>query len=161
MREEIGKAVRLRKEGRLKESNALLVELAEKHPDDPEVRYQAAWSFDVIGEEASAVPHYEKAIQRGLSGKDREGAYLGLGSTYRTLGEYVKSDRVFCRGREEFPENRALQVFHAMTLHNLGHHAAAMELLLVNLADATSDPGIRDYGKAIRFYADKLDQTWT
>ncbi|MCM3087612.1 tetratricopeptide repeat protein [Bhargavaea ginsengi] len=161
MIEEIGKAVQLRKEGRLKESNALLVELAEKHPDDPEVRYQAAWSFDVIGEEASAVPHYETAIRTGLSGKDLERAYLGLGSTYRTLGDYEKSNEVFTRGREEFPENRAIQVFHAMVLYNLGRHTEAMELLLINLSDTTSDPAISEYGKAIRFYADNLDQTWT
>lgn len=160
MREEVGKAVRLRKEGRLKESNERLVELAKKHPDDPEIQYQAAWSFDVLGEEVSAVPYYETAIGAGLPGKDREGAFLGLGSTYRTLGEYRKSHQVFCRGREEFPESRALQVFHAMVLYNLGRHAEAMELLLNNLADTTSDPGIGDYGKAIRFYADKLDRIW-
>ncbi|MFC7366361.1 MULTISPECIES: tetratricopeptide repeat protein [Bhargavaea] len=160
MREEIGTAVRLRKEGRLKESNERFVELAKKHPDDPEIQYQAAWSFDALGEEASAVPHYEEAIRMGLSGKDREGAFLGLGSTYRALGEYEKSDKTFTWGREEFPESRALQVFHAMVLHNLGRHAEAMELLLNNLADTTSDPRIRDYGKAIRFYADKLDRTW-
>lgn len=160
MREEIGKAVRLRKEGRLKESNELLMVLAKKHPDIPEIQYQAAWSFDVLGEEASAVPYYEAAIRTGLSGKDLEGAYLGLGSTYRTLGEYRKSHQVFCRGRQEFPQNRALQVFHAMVLHNLGRHSEAMELLLASLADTTSDPDIRSYEKAIRFYADKLDRTW-
>ncbi len=48
-----------------------------------------------------------------------------------------------------------------MVLYNLGRHTEAMELLLINLSDTTSDPAISEYGKAIRFYADKLDQTWT
>jgi hypothetical protein len=38
-----------------------------------------------------------------------------------------------------------------MTLHNLGRHAEAMELLLLALAGASSEPSIRRYERAIRF----------
>lgn len=36
----------------------------------------------------------------------------------------------------------------------------AMELLLSSVADTSSDEGILRYQRAIRFYSDKLDQTW-
>lgn len=160
MEKELEQAVRLRSEGRLNESNEQLVRLAERHPDDARVNFQCAWSFDVLGQEAAAVPYYERAIAAGLPDEELKRALLGLGSTYRTLGDYEKSAAVFNRGTEVFPEDRALQVFRAMTLYNLGEHARAMELLLRNLADTTSDGGIRSYGQAIRFYSDKLDTIW-
>lgn len=57
------------------------MKLVELYPEDPVVQYQCAWSFDILGKEAKAVPHYKKAIKEGLNGKDLEGAFLGLGST--------------------------------------------------------------------------------
>ncbi len=83
-----------------------------------------------------------------------------MGSTYRTLGDYEKSQTIFEKGMKSFPENRALQVFYSMTLHNLNEHETAMELLLKSLIETTTDPEIKKYEKAIRFYADKLDQVW-
>jgi hypothetical protein len=35
-----------------------------------------------------------------------------------------------------------------------------MELLLNSLADTSADEGILRYRRAIKFYADKLEQTW-
>ena len=89
-----------------------------------------------------------------------EGALLGLGSTYRTLGDYENSTRVLEKGIKLFPENRALQVFYTMTLYNVKKHDQAMELLFKVLVDTTSDEEILNYEKAIRFYADKLDEVW-
>ncbi|MGM9988256.1 MAG: tetratricopeptide repeat protein, partial [Bacillaceae bacterium] len=102
---EVEKAIQLRKEEKLKESNELLVTLAREYPYDPFVQYQCAWSFDALGEEREAVPYYELAIALGLAGEDLEGAFLGLGSTYRTLGEYEKSKKIFEQARKVFPEN--------------------------------------------------------
>ncbi len=120
--EQLARAIQLRTENKKQESNQLLVKMVEQYADDAVVNYQCAWSFDVLGEELKAVPYYEKAIQQGLSGTDLEGAILGLGSTYRTLGEYEKSEKVFLQGIALFPTNKALQVFYAMTLYNLQEH---------------------------------------
>lgn len=133
--------------------------LLQQQPHDPEIQYQTAWTYDSLGEESKAVPHYEAALAGGLV-RDREGAFVGLGSTYRCLGQYEKARRIFDQALVEFPQNRALQVFRAMTLHNLGEHESAMSHLLVLLVDTTSDPAIRSYEKALRFYSDKLSQTW-
>jgi len=47
-----------------------------------------------------------------------------------------------------------------MTLYNLGEHPMAMETLLNTILHTTNHEGIKDYCKAIKFYSDKLDQTW-
>src|SRR5690606_664765 len=158
--EKLDQAISLRKQEKLTESNILLLELVKEYPNHPVINYQCAWSFDVLGEEAKAAPYYERAIELGLSGETLEGALLGLGSTYRTLGDYERSKRTFEKGIELFPSNQAFKVFYAMTLYNLKEHDKAIELLLTSLIDTTSDKDILSYEKAIRFYANKLDQVW-
>ncbi|WP_010096532.1 tetratricopeptide repeat protein [Ornithinibacillus scapharcae] len=153
-------ALVLRKKKKLKESNSLLIELTKEHPHNPEYHYQCAWSFDVLGEEAKAVPYYERAIELGLNGKSLEGAIVGLGSTYRTIGDYENSKRIFEKGLKLFPNNQAIKAFFSMTLYNLKQHDQAMELLLNCLIETTADNSIRDYERAIRYYSDKLDQIW-
>ncbi len=160
MRKEVDQAIELRQEGKYKESNKLLLSLVIAFPEDAFINYQCAWSFDVLGEESQAVPYYEKAIELGLSEQELEGAFLGLGSTYRTLGEYEKSRHVFLKAMSLFPDNRAIQVFYSMTLYNLKDHHAAMGLLLQCLLDTTMDQEILNYKKAIHFYSDKLDDSW-
>ena len=149
MEKELEKAIDLRKDGYYEESNEILTNMVERFSDSSSINYQCAWSFDLLGEEAKAVPFYEKAIQLGLTSEELEGALIGLGSTYRTLGEYEKSKRVFLRGIEEFPENRAMKTFYSMTLYNLKEHSKAMELLLKCLIETTNDPEIINY-KSIR-----------
>ncbi|UZJ81098.1 tetratricopeptide repeat protein [Fictibacillus sp. KU28468] len=160
MEKELYKAIELRKGGNHKESNKLLMKLVHEFPDDASINYQCAWSFDLLGEESKAVPFYENAIKLGLYSKDLEGALLGLGSTYRTLGEYEKSKSTFLKGIESFPNNKAIQIFYSMTLYNLNEHSKAMELLLKCLTDTTTDDEILGYKKAIDFYSNKLDEIW-
>ncbi|PYZ94701.1 hypothetical protein CR194_03990 [Salipaludibacillus keqinensis] len=154
------RAMDLRKRGNLKASNEIFVSLVKESPNDPYMNYQCAWSFDTLGEEAQAVPFYERSIKLGLAGKDLEGAMLGLGSTYRTLGEYEKSKDILKKAVEVFPGNKAIQVFYSMTLYNLSEHQAAMEILLNCLTDTTDNREIKSYKKAIDFYSDKLDEVW-
>lgn len=156
----LSKAIELRNEGKLTESNEMLTAMAKDDPKSAEINYQCAWSFDVLGKEAEAVPYYEKALQLGLNDEDALGAIIGLGSTYRTLGSYKKSKTVFESGLARFPENNALKTFYSMTLYNIGEHVKAMEILLTCLVQTSNDPDITSYKRAISFYADKLDRTW-
>lgn len=157
---ELEKAICLRKGGKTKESNEMIESLVHKFPDNATLNYQCAWSFDLLGEEAKAVPYYEKAIQLELPEEELQGAIIGLGSTYRTLGEYEKSKSVFQKGIKAFPTNRAIQTFYSMTLYNLNEHSEAMELLLKCLIETTEDSTILAYKKALNFYSDKLNQIW-
>ncbi|WP_439951034.1 tetratricopeptide repeat protein [Robertmurraya korlensis] len=160
LEKELDIAINLRKSGNHKESNELLMKLVQEYAENASINYQCAWSLDLLGEEAKAVSFYENAIKLGLSSNELEGALLGLGSTYRTLGEYEKSKRIFQKGIESFPNNRAIQTFYSMTLYNLNEHSKAMELLLKCLIDTTKDDNILNYKKAIDFYSIKLDEIW-
>jgi tetratricopeptide (TPR) repeat protein len=154
------KAIELRKEGKLEEARMLLENLLTKEPENPELLYQLASVHDAMGLEKEAAPLYEKALRNGLKGESRKGALLGLGSTYRTLGQYMKAKETLERGMEEFPEASEFEIFYSMVLYNLGNYSKAMEILLKKIAEVSNDPGIQQYKKAIHFYSDKLDQTW-
>ena len=142
----------------MEEARTVLLILLERNPDDPAVAYQCAWVHDRMGREREAIPLYERAISRGLSGRDLEGAILSLGSSYRATGGCTKAAEVLRGGVERFPQNRAMQVFLAMALHNLDEHERAMEVLLRNLAETSSDPEIASYGEALSYYASRLDE---
>lgn len=160
MENELKEALDLRQKGFLKESNEVILNLINKHPNNASINYQCAWNYDLLGEETKAVPYYKEAIRLGLPKEQLEGAFLGLGSTYRTIGEYEKSKQVLREGIEQFSNNRALQVFYSMTLYNLNEHSEAMEILLKSLIETTTDQEILNYKRAIEFYSDKLDEVW-
>lgn len=153
-------AVLAREEGRDEEARQMLLAL---HGDDPEnaaVNLQCAWVHDKLGLEAEAVPFYEKALEIGLEGEDLHDALLGLGSTYRALGRYGESLRIFDRGVTEFPDDPAMQVFRAMALYNEGRSKEACELLLTIMATTDQPEPIVRYRNAIAEYASDLDRTW-
>jgi len=160
MKEKLELALQLRKDKKLEESNKILVKLASEYYENPIVQYQCAWSFDILELEREAIKYYEKSIELGLEGANLQGALLGLGSTYRTLGKYRKSKEVFEKGMKIFPKDKSLETFYAMTLYNLGNASKAMEILLNQIAETSVDENIKAYNKAIKFYADKLDKIW-
>ncbi|MBX3016307.1 MAG: tetratricopeptide repeat protein [Bdellovibrionaceae bacterium] len=160
MEKKIEEAKRLRENKQPEEAMRLLETLLQSHPNDPDLNYQMAWTCDSMGKESAAAPYYEKAIANGLT-EDRKGCFLGLGSTYRCLGAYQKSLDVFDQALKEFPEERSFKVFRALTLYNLGKAEESVRELLLQLIDTTTDDSIKSYDKALRFYSDKLNQTWT
>lgn len=71
------KAIELRERKNYKESNQLLIDLIREYPKNASINYQCAWSFDLLGEEAKAVPFYEKAIELGLEENELKRLYWG------------------------------------------------------------------------------------
>jgi hypothetical protein len=51
-----------------------------------------------------------------------------------------------------------MQVFLAMALHDLDEHDQAMEILLRNLAETSSDPEISAHKEALSFYANRPNE---
>jgi tetratricopeptide (TPR) repeat protein len=160
MQDQLARAQALEAAGKPEEALAILRDLADAHPDDPQALFQIACTCDGLGYERDAIPHYERAISLGLADHDLQTAYVNLGSSHRAIGAYDRAVAVWREGIARFPDNRALTTFLAMAQHNLGDHTAAMETLLRHLAETTTDPWITRYRRAILFYADKLDQTW-
>ncbi len=87
-------------------------------------------------------------------------AYLGLGSTYRALGQYAEAEQTLLEGLERFPEANEIKTFLAMARYNMGEYCDAVSLLLELIVETTSDPDIKGYERAIRLYAQDLDQRW-
>jgi tetratricopeptide (TPR) repeat protein len=160
LQEKLTSAIQLRENQKHEEARELLLKLHAEFPNDPQINYQCAWIHDLLGLEREAIPFYEKAVQEGLSGDELKGALLGMGSTYRCIGEYRKAKETFQHALELFPERHEYNAFLAMTYYNLRDHAKAMELLLNSLAETSKDEGVLRYQRAIQFYADKLDETW-
>lgn len=133
-----------------------LKDLDRRFPHVAEIAYQLAWTCDVLGREAEALPWYEKAVALGLPPNELSGALLGLGSTLRVLGQAERAVEVLRSGRRQFPENREFDVFLALALHDLGRHDESLKLVLEALCDTTDDPGLTAYQRAIRFHAEKL-----
>ncbi|WP_051993665.1 tetratricopeptide repeat protein [Listeria floridensis] len=126
----VDEVVRLRKLGQLKESMEMMQSVLAENPESGMNQYQMAWCYDNLGEERKAVSHYQMAIELGLSGEDLMEAYLGLGSTLRSLGDYEEADRVFRKARNAFPDSSVLEVFQAMVFYNKENYAEAMEQIL-------------------------------
>ncbi len=159
LKTELAEVIALRKNGQAEEALKILDKLLVEDSQHPDINYQMAWTMDSLGRESEAVPFYEKAIANGLV-EDRSGALLGLGSTYRCLGEYEKSLKIFDQAVLEFPEHRGLRVFRSLTLYNLRKLEDSFGEILTLLLDTTNDATIKSYDRALRFYSDKLSETW-
>ncbi len=153
-------AIQMRAAGQYAEAKALLLTLYAERPEDARVNYYCAWVHDNLGEERAAAPFYERAIATGLSDEDLRGALLGLGSTYRTLGQYEQARDTLLRGMERFPDAHEFPTFLAMAYYNLGEHHAAMTLLLRALAQTSTDSGVQRLKRAILAYSEDLDEMW-
>jgi tetratricopeptide (TPR) repeat protein len=71
----------------------------------------------LLGEKPRPSIFYGRALSAGVGGDSRAGAYLGLGSSLRSVGEYERALEVLEQGVEEFPTSPALKVFLAMALY--------------------------------------------
>ncbi|WP_274648752.1 tetratricopeptide repeat protein [Paenibacillus humicola] len=167
MRDRLAKAIQLREEGRAKQdesilaqARALLLDLAALYPNDAQINFQTGVAHDNTGMGKEAISYYLSAIDLGLSGPDLERCLLGLGSTYRALGNYQEAVETLRRGVRKFPNNRAIQVFLAIALYNTQNYKEAMELVLINLMETTSDEKLQFFKRGISYYAEHLDETW-
>ena len=131
-----------------------------RYPNTPEILHQIAWNCEVLGRYRDAAAAYERAIALGLPPNELSAAFLGLGSALHCLGDYARAEQVLQQGRLQFPDQREFEVFLAMTLHNLGRHAEALQLVLTTLIETADDVGIAAHQRTIRFHAAQLDRRW-
>jgi Thioredoxin domain-containing protein len=150
----------LRRAGKHEEACSLALSLTAASPQDAELQYEAACVHDYLGREAQAVPFYLAALAGKLPAEQQRSAYLGLGSTYRTLGQYEAAERTLSEGLARFADAAELKIFLAMVLHNLGRSKQAVELLLAVLAQSSADAHVQAYREAILFYAQDIERSW-
>jgi tetratricopeptide (TPR) repeat protein len=120
-----------------------------------------ACTYDGQGKESLAVPHYEAGLSGDLTTIERRSSFVGLGSSYRALGEYQKAHEVLRDALVEFPEATEIEVFMSIAEYNLGHFQQAIQRLLCLLVQNTANEHVLRYKKAIEFYAKDLSATWS
>ncbi|WP_456273899.1 tetratricopeptide repeat protein [Bacillus sp. AK031] len=156
----LAKAKALLDEKKYETAKELLENIFLQHPEDPEANFYCGAVNDSLGLETAAIPFYRRAIENGISGFNREAAFIQLGSSYRCIGEYQLANETLQKGIEEFPDNQAMKVFHAMTLYNLDEHKESFSLLLTTLITSSSDEWIKNYKRALTFYSEDIDEVW-
>lgn len=152
-------AIKLYSENKNEEAREILMKLVAENPDDSLINFYCGCVYDSMGLEHNAAPFYEIALANGISNKEREQAYIQLGSTYRCIGQFSKALNVLEKGIKEFPDNNGIKVFYAMTLHNLNRHSEATSIF-IQLLSTSSDPWITSYKRALSFYSEHIDETF-
>ncbi|WP_420897799.1 tetratricopeptide repeat protein [Brevibacillus marinus] len=138
-----------------------LINLSNEHPDDAKILYECASTRDMLGLEKEAVPYYKKAVALGtLEREDLRGTYLGLGSTYRCIGQYEEAIASLTEGISLFPADHSLKVFLALAKYNVKDFTGSIQLLLDSLLETSSCQHVQLYNRAIRYYRDHLDEIW-
>jgi len=156
--ETIAQARELRRADKLEESQNILLELLEQHPDNPLVLFEVGGSFDVLGEEKQGIPYYLKAIKSGLDGDDLQECLVCLGSSYRLIGEFEKAIEALKKAVDQFPDNNSGQVFLALAYYSDGYEDEAVKILLDVLLKTTQDENILAYADTLDYYKDNLDE---
>ncbi|MFN2187594.1 MAG: tetratricopeptide repeat protein [Candidatus Promineifilaceae bacterium] len=156
----IAKAKALRKEDELEQSLELLESLLAEYPDNPQVIFEVGGAFDVLGEEAEAIPHYKRAIEEGLEGDDLEECLICLGSCHRAIGEFQEAVDVLEAYLDRFPERRSGHPFLAIAYYSNRQYEDAVSLLLDTLLETTSDEGILSFAGPLEYFSGNLNEVW-
>ena len=148
----------LTREGKTDDAFATVQKYLLKFPTSAELNYLAASICDAYRTENEAISFYHKALELGLSGLSRRDAFLGLASTYRSLGKYSESKKMFQQGISEFPEFRPYYVFLALTENNLDNSNESIKILLEQLLESSLKKDVISYERALKFYSTRLNE---
>ena len=158
--EKLEKARALRAEDELEASQAILLGLLETHPDNATVLYEVGGSYDVLGEERTAIFYYEQAVEADLAGDDLQECLICLGSCNRVIGEFEESVDVLETAVAQFPDNKSGHVFLALAYYSNNQKEEAMRTLMEVLLETTENEDIKDYTDVFEFYKDNLEEVW-
>lgn len=154
------RARELRQEDELEESQAVLLELLEEYPKDPQVLFEVGGAFDVMGYESDAIPYYRRAIDEGLEGDELHECLICLGSSHRNVGEFGEAVEVLKDAADQYPDNKSGRAFLALAYYSDERYEEAVRVLIELLLETTSDEDILAYADTLDFYKDNLDEVW-
>ncbi|RNI24661.1 tetratricopeptide repeat protein [Flexivirga caeni] len=119
--------------------------LHRRFPKDGRVLYELAGSYDSAGEEEQALEWYERARKRRLDEPYRHRAMIQQASTLRHLGRLGESLAILDQLAEDYPDNSAVILFRALTLHDLGRDAEALQATAGQLVASSAEPDVQRY----------------
>lgn len=158
--ETLERAKELRREDKLEESQDLLFDLLEVHPEDPEVLFEVGGSFDVMGLEPEAIPYYKQAIENGLHGEALAECMICLGSSQRLVGDFEDSVETLKETVRDFPNSEGAKAFLALAYYSNEQYEESVSLLLDMIVRTTTDEELRAYGDTLDYFKDNLDELW-
>lgn len=165
MSQELGKmladARELRRQDELEESQALLISLLEKYPENPTILFEVGGSFDVLGDTDEAISYYEDAIEMGLDGPDLQECMICLGISYRGIGNAQHAVEILEDAALKFPGDSSVKAFLALSYYSNEQYSDAVQLLLELILNTTSDEQILAFADTLEYYKENLDEVWS
>lgn len=130
---------------------ALIEQLAAELPPDSAIgQFERAAAFDSTGHPDRAVPLYEQALDRGLTGERRRRAVIQLASSLRNLGRPADSVGLLSAeldaGSDQLDD--AVRAFLSLALVDVGREREAVSVALAALA-----PHLPRYQRSLANYA--------
>ncbi len=101
----------LRQRGEHEAARCQALELLRHQPQHADLHDLAACIHDSLGLETEAIPHYQQALESGMSGETAAEAWLGLGSSHRALGHFAEAEAALREGLRQLPEHHALRAY--------------------------------------------------
>ncbi|SDO07236.1 Tetratrico peptide repeat-containing protein [Klenkia soli] len=115
--------------------------------------FELAGAHDSTGHPEEAVPRYEEALRRGLTGVRRREAAVQLASSYRNLGRPADGAQLLRAELERTSDDLddAVRAFLALCLADAGREREALGVALGALA-----PHVPRYRRSLAAYAEEL-----
>lgn len=157
MENSLNHALKLRREGKLFESHHVLEELISADPEDALLRYEYAWSCDILAKDEEAISSYKQALELGLPEQQAVNAYGQIGSLYRLQGRLEEAERILMSGIHKVQDDSLLKIHYAFTQYNLGNSEEAMRWMVEALLGSTKNREILLNQRAIGYLGSNLD----
>ncbi|REF31101.1 tetratricopeptide repeat protein [Calidifontibacter indicus] len=135
---------------------AVGAKLRDRFPDDARVLYEYAGTFDSAGEEEQAVAAYDEALAAGLREPFHRRALIQKASTLRHLGRLEESQEILDDLAAAWPDNDAIALFRALTMHDRHLDAAALGDVLRRLVLRSTDPEVDRYRRSLTAFTDEV-----
>lgn len=158
MKNTIDEVIELRSKKEYKKAKEKMENILSKDPNNAYYNYQMAWCLDNLGLEHEAIHYYHKSINNNLELIYLKDAYIGLGSTYRSIGKYKEAEHILNEGLTKFDDSPVLKIFLAITQYNMNNNQKSVSLLIDTLLTNVENTEIHEYKNALKFYNENLDK---
>jgi Flp pilus assembly protein TadD len=126
-----------------------LAQLRRLHPENAMVWLHSALALDRRGREAEAIPLYQRALRLGLMGLALRDAFVCLASSLREVGKSRAALTQLLRAHIQFPNDKVVRLFLALTYHDRGQKTKALKLLAMAYLDDAKDRDLKSYRPAL------------
>lgn len=158
MKNTIDEVIELRSKKEYIKAKEKMEDILSKDPNNAYYNYQMAWCLDNLGLEHEAIHYYHKSINNNLELIYLKDAYIGLGSTYRSIGKYKEAEHILNEGLTKFDDSPVLKIFLAITQYNMNNNQKSVSLLIDTLLTNVENTEIHEYKNALKFYNENLDK---